>query len=54
MQADACNHGAAVEADAIREQQLEANANGEQQLKQMQSGREAAADSKRKQAASSS
>ena len=30
LQADACNWGAAVEADAIGEQKLEADANGEQ------------------------
>ena len=38
---------------AIGEQQLEADANGEQQLKRMQLGQGAAADSKRTQAASS-
>ena len=55
--------GAAVEADAIAEQQpkrtrsgaaAEADANGKQQMKLMQSGQGAAADSKRTQAASSS
>ena len=45
-------HAAAAEAGAIGEQQLEADANGEQQLKRMQS--EATADSKRTQTASSS
>ena len=72
LQADACNRGAAAEADtsgehalrractaaaaevgAIGEQQLEADENGEQQLKRMQSGQGAAADSKRTQVASS-
>ena len=38
---------------AIGEQQLEADANGEQQLKRMQSGPGAAADPKRMQAANS-
>ena len=45
-------HAAAAEVGAIGEQ-LEVDANGEQQLKQMQSSQGAAADSKRMQAASS-
>ena len=51
-------HGAAAEAGAIDhgagKQQLESDANAEQQLKRMQSGQGAAADSKRTQAVSSS
>ena len=45
---------AAAEVGAIGEQQLEADSNGEQQLKRMQSCQGAAVDSKRTQAASSS
>ena len=44
------DHAAAAEAGAVGDQQLD----GEQQLKRMQSGQGAAADSKRTQAASSS
>ena len=46
-------HAAAAEAGAIGEQQLEADANGKLQMKRMQSGQGAAADSKWMQAASS-
>ena len=47
-------HAAAAEAGTIGEQQLEADANRKQQMKRMQSGEGAAADSKQTQAASNS
>ena len=47
-------HAAAAEAVAIGEQQLEADANGKQQMKRIQSGQGTAAESKRTQASSSS